>query len=165
MSTSGSDRLLGKKEAFYLLAGIGLAILFSVVPLDNGKMTVLDGFVLGMGLFLWGLKTPGARLILVMVTFLVAIRYFVWRMTKTIYGGPLDLLVSLLLLLAELYSASLTFLGYYESLAPVWNSAQKKAFFLLMIGLEAQPLAILPRTNVTVSSYLLFLLSRFFRNI
>lgn len=124
MSTSGSDRLLGKKEAFYLLAGIGLAILFSVVPLDNGKMTVLDGFVLGMGLFLWGLKTPGARLILVMVTFLVAIRYFVWRMTKTIYGGPLDLLVSLLLLLAELYSASLTFLGYYEMFDPFQRKIQ-----------------------------------------
>lgn len=114
MSTSGSDRLFGIKESFLFLAGVGLVTLCSVVPLNNRGMTIFDGIILGLGILLWILKSPGARLILVMMTFLVALRYFVWRMTRTIYGGPLDLLVSILLLSAELYSATLTFLGYFE---------------------------------------------------
>lgn len=124
MSTSGSDRLFGVWDWFLLVSGLGIAAVFSMIPLDNRGMVILDGVVLVLGFFLARRKTPGGRLVLVMLTLFVTVRYFTWRITKTIYGGPLDLFASALLLLAELYSATLTFLGYFEMLEPLPRPVQ-----------------------------------------
>ena len=114
MSTSGSKRFFGVMESLLLMAGIVLAIVYAVIPLDYEKMMRLDGVVLSLGMVMIFLKKRGARLFLVIVTFLTALRYFEWRVTQTIYGGPLDIFVGIVLLLAEIYAATLTFLGYFE---------------------------------------------------
>jgi len=105
-----------------LIPGVPLLLivaLFCTEPVSRPRQLLLGSV---FTLFAWMVARSSsrwARATLVLLSLVMAGRYFWWRMTETVYGTPLDWAASVMLLLVEMYAAVMTFLGYFVMVNPL----------------------------------------------
>lgn len=65
-------------------------------------------------------RVPPLRIVFVLLSVFVTLRYWIWRSTETlVYTGPLDFIAMSVLYLAELYALSVHFLGIFSNIWPM----------------------------------------------
>ncbi|RUO35776.1 UDP-forming cellulose synthase catalytic subunit [Aliidiomarina sanyensis] len=97
-----------------------LVALTITLPMDAASQAVMLLFFWGVALWVRDVQKRGAMLLMVVLSVLVSTRYLYWRVTQTInWDIPLDTLLSLILLSAEIYAWSILILGYIQTIWPL----------------------------------------------
>jgi cellulose synthase (UDP-forming) len=100
-----------------VLLVVGLPFVYSaiVVPLSPWEQAQVSLAMILLGLLVAFSRTM--RPLIIFLSCFASMRYFYWRVSSTINGdSSADLIVSLLLLLAEIYGLLILFLGYFQTI-------------------------------------------------
>ncbi|MBN3788758.1 UDP-forming cellulose synthase catalytic subunit [Burkholderia sp. Ac-20353] len=105
-----------------LLVPFALVSLFFVctVPLDNVQQLVFAACCFAFALMIRRFEGHYATLVMIVLSIAATGRYIYWRLTETIvWSHPLDAAWGALLVLAEVYSALVLVLGYFQTAWPL----------------------------------------------
>ncbi len=105
-----------------LLTLFAIATMYFVwtVPLEFTEQLVFACCCFGFALLFRRLRGQYATLVMIMLSVAVTGRYMFWRLTETTYWErPLDAAWGLLLVAAEVYSAIVLMLGYFQTAWPL----------------------------------------------
>ncbi|HCL81563.1 MAG TPA: cellulose synthase catalytic subunit (UDP-forming) [Nitrospiraceae bacterium] len=117
------DRLL--KFAIYAVMLIATA---SFLHLARFYLTLTSQYAIGWGLVLVlivfkrieAFKKPPLRIIFILITVFITLRYWLWRTSETlVYTDPLDFVGMSVLYCAELYALTVHFLGIFSNIWPM----------------------------------------------
>src|SRR5262252_5888850 len=96
---------------------VGSPFLYSaiVVPLSPWEQAQVSLAMIALALL--AAFSRFMRPLIIFLSCFASMRYFYWRVSSTINGdSSVDLIVSLLLLLAEIYGLLILFLGYFQTI-------------------------------------------------
>ncbi|QSX35315.1 UDP-forming cellulose synthase catalytic subunit [Shewanella avicenniae] len=104
--------------AMLALACIVLLIIATPLDVENQVLFGVSGVILS--LIVGRIQTPWARLVLLMMSVVISTRYLAWRATDTlVYSTPLETILGIGLLLAEVYAWIILVLGFIQTVWPL----------------------------------------------
>jgi cellulose synthase (UDP-forming) len=93
--------------------------LVALTPLELREQVNLSVMLFVVALFVARSRHRVSTLMLMVMTITVSTRYLAWRISATMSGESLDLLLSAALLFAELYAFLVLALGYFQTSRPI----------------------------------------------
>ncbi|CAB3752134.1 cellulose synthase [Burkholderia sp. MSh2] len=115
-------RLWQSRPFAVLLTAFAVASLFFVftVPFDNPEQLAFATCCFVCALLFRRIEGHYATLVMIMLSVVTSGRYMYWRLTETtVWAHPLDAVWGMLLVSAELYSAIVLMLGYFQTSWPL----------------------------------------------
>lgn len=110
-------RLARASRVAVTLAATAMLLAAIVTPLEVGPQIALGGAVLAVALVLRGRGGPRVASLLTLLSIAASSRYMWWRVSSTIdFDSPLDWILGLSLLAAELYAYAVLLLGAFQTL-------------------------------------------------
>jgi cellulose synthase (UDP-forming) len=121
MSSSPLERRVSPwLDAGLALFGVALAVISITTPLPLGAQAIFGAVVYGIALVLNRSRRPGVTLTLMANSVIVTLRYVYYRVGTTVpRTWSLDLVLGVLLLLAELYACLMLLLSYMQTAWPL----------------------------------------------
>jgi cellulose synthase (UDP-forming) len=116
------SRIWGSRILTALLTVFAVCTMYFVctVPLAFVEQLVFAGCCFAFALVFRRLRGQYATLVMIMLSLVATGRYMFWRLTETTYWErPLDAVWGLLLVTAEVYSAVVLLLGYFQTAWPL----------------------------------------------
>lgn len=110
-------RLVRAARAAGVVAAAAMLLVAVVTPLEVGPQLALGGAVLAVALLLRGRRGPRVASILTLLSIAASSRYIWWRVSSTLdFDAPIDWVLGLSLLGAELYAYVILLLGAWQTL-------------------------------------------------
>ncbi|WP_417760655.1 UDP-forming cellulose synthase catalytic subunit [Shewanella sp.] len=103
-----------------VVALLCIVLLIVTTPLDMENQTLFAVSGIILCLVIGRIQSPWARLVLLMVSVVISTRYLFWRATDTlVYSTPLETVLGIGLLLAEVYAWLILVLGFFQTVWPL----------------------------------------------
>ncbi|WP_052074699.1 UDP-forming cellulose synthase catalytic subunit [Shewanella mangrovi] len=103
-----------------ILAFACIVLLIVTTPLDVENQTLFGISGLILALIVGRIQTSWARLVLLLMSVVISTRYLCWRATDTlVYSTPLETILGVGLLLAEVYAWIILVLGFIQTVWPL----------------------------------------------